>query len=304
MNVSVMADRVPRTTSEAEESVYTTIVDLVDDLAEREAVVDADIPEGYETAGVDDHLRRPLEQWETGEKPIRTVPAIHVWEAIREERLPEQVERLLTGLDVVVTAMDDVVDTPSPSKRERITLTAVIAFSGLLSFSNIPERVCGAVTDELTQYLLEIAQIPAVERETIRRLNAAKTVADEIETARFCYAYRARDIDAFATVPALVFDVDPGPVLEDLRTFRARELLYEDVVDVERDLEDRNDSPYLRLARKHGDVDAVRRRFEALLEAFSYSEQAAGDYRERLLDLEDPPEDLKARFEHAVDLVP
>lgn len=279
--------------------------ELIEDVARRERSLEGDLPAGVETLSLHERLERPLEQWDAGEKPIRTVPATVVWESVLGDAVDPVLGRTLVGLDVAVTALDDVIDIRALEKEEKVTLSSIVAFSSLLSFANFPVEQQAAFADATTEYLTAVAQIPAVECATLSRLDATVSVAEELAIARASYAYRARDIDAFATLPALVHDVGPDAdrVLKDLRTFRAHELLYEDIVDVGIDLRDENETPLVRLMRRYDDPATVCDRFESLYASFRYSTESNGAYRTDLERLENAPADVTASIEAAMAVV-
>lgn len=267
---------------------------FVCDLDERERAVGRELPLGAATAGVADRLETPLEQWETGNKPNRVVPAVVAIEAEGDTVSPALL-RLLVGLDVAITALDDLVDEGDLERTERFQLAVVATFGTLLSSAGESPCEGTAVSDALVDYYLSMAQTPAVERTVADELAAATTSRRELACSIRAYAYRAEDVAAFVTIPARVLEIEDettARLLSDLRTFRARQLLYDDLRDVETDLADGIETPIVYLLRTSTDEAAVLERLEAIVGAFPYSATGAGRYGAALTALERRPDDL------------
>lgn len=285
-------DEAIRETIERTTEAYETFVRDVD---ERERAIGRELPLDAPTAAVADRLTTPLQQWEAGVKPNRVVPAVA---AIESEgyTITTDLLRLLVGLDVAVTALDDLVDEGALERTDRFHLAVVATFGTLLSSTGSSLCEGAAVTDALVEYYLSMAQTPSVERTVADELAAATTSQRELACAIRAYAYRAEDVASFVTIPARVLDIDDSTaarLLSDLRTFRVRQLLYDDLRDVETDLANGIRTPIVDLLRTATDAAAVLERIEAIADAFPYSEAGADRYRDGLVALERRPDDLE-----------
>lgn len=258
---------------------------FVRDVGERERALGRKLPLGTATAGVADRLETPLEQWETGSKLTRVVPAVLAIEAEGNTVSPALL-RVLVGLDVAITALDDLVDEGGLERADRFRLAVVATFGTLLSSTGDSPREGATVSDALVDYYLSMAhlsmaQTPVVERTVANELAAATTSWRELVCAIRAYAYRAEDVTAFVTIPGRVLEIEDeaaARLLSDLRAFRARQLLCDDLRDVETDLADGIETPIVYLLRTATDEAAVLERIAAILCAFPYSTTGADRY--------------------------
>jgi len=270
--------------------------DLGEDVSAREDRLREDLPIGT-TAGVHAHLDRVVDDWEAGRKSLRTVPVCDVYARHLGRPLEDSMTRLLVGLDAAVNVLDDIIDTPDLSPEARVALTVNAAFSAVLIAENCPRDARDAVRDRLRDYFTALFQVPMVERRLLASMRAAANRTEALSAAEQVYAYRARDIDAFARVPASVSRLDPDVerrLLGDLRAYRARRLLFKDIRDVERDLADGDATPVIHLLRRHDDAGGAADAVLNLYGRFSYSERGRGAYGDALRSAEDPPDDLRA----------
>jgi hypothetical protein len=256
--------------------------ELIEDVAERERDLQENDPAIEEVTGVSSLLERPPETWENEQKSLRTAPSVFVYEQTGHE-VDEQTKELLTGLDASINVLDDIIDTKDLGKRERVELTANAAFSGMMSFSNTPDEYRDEVQDMVTQYLTELFQIPMVEQEEIGKIRGAEDVNEAVGPSKDSYSYRARDIDAFARIPSLFNDKEyPNSLTEDLRSFRAKELIIKDIHDVARDLEDNDITPVIELMNKAESKQEAYNAVEDLIESFEYSTEGGEQYGDQL----------------------
>jgi len=272
----------PALTREVQE-IYA---DFAREVGAHESDLSGTVPASFDVGSVRECLQLPLTLWESGRKPPRTVPALLAYERLLTSEETDAVARVLVGLDAFVTMMDEFIDTAGSDRGHRTRLAVNVAFSGLLSFSSIPATTRETVVDALVAYLLEASRIPAVEREVGEALADAPSDERAMELVRFSYGFRARDIAVFGTLPGLVHDVDPGTVeriASDLRTYRARWLLYDDIRDVGQDRENGIETPVTWLLDRHSDPEVVATRIEAVSRAFEYSN---ADYTDTLRDME------------------
>jgi len=256
--------------------------ELVKDVERREKDLQENDQAIDEVTGVSRLLKRPPETWENDQKSLRTAPSVFVYEEAGHQ-VDKSTRELLTGLDASINVLDDIIDSKDLGKRERVELTANAAFSGMMSFSNTPDEYRDEVQDMVTQYLTELFQIPMIEEEEIGKIRQAEDVNDAIEPSRESYSYRARDIDAFARIPSLFNDKEyPNSLTEDLRSFRARELIIKDIHDVARDLNDNDITPVIELMNKAESKQEAYDAVESLIDSFDYTAQGREEYGAKL----------------------
>lgn len=256
--------------------------ELVKDVERREKDLQENDQAIDEVTGVSRLLKRPPETWENDQKSLRTAPSVFVYEEAGHQ-VDKSTRELLTGLDASINVLDDIIDSKDLGKRERVELTANAAFSGMMSFSNTPDEYRDEVQDMVTQYLTELFQIPMIEEEEIGKIRQAEHVNDAIEPSRESYSYRARDIDAFARIPSLFNDKEyPNSLTEDLRSFRARELIIKDIHDVARDLNDNDITPVIELMNKAESKQEAYDAVESLIDSFDYTAQGREEYGAKL----------------------
>lgn len=286
----------------SEEEIRAIYNRFVEDVERREEKLEHDIPELDECIGVSDMLLRPPKTWEEGDKSLRTLPVL---DAYREEieGVSKETKELLVGLDANINVLDDIIDTRTLEKHEKVELTANTAFSALLAYRNVPEEHAEEFSQMALQYLTELFQIPLVERETIETIESTEDRKEVIEAAKRAYSYRARDIDVFAKAPALLNNLsttDEERISEDLRTFRAKQLVVKDVHDVERDLEDRDITPVIKIMESYEESEAFHI-IKNIISSFQYSDEGDESYAEALSNRLKPfDEQLVTRKKKAV----
>ncbi|AFK21559.1 hypothetical protein E6P09_15780 (plasmid) [Haloferax mediterranei ATCC 33500] len=277
--------------SDLNQEVYEVYRNLATEVAAYEQDAEISVPDSFDVGSVHEALDFPLTLWESGRKPTRTVPALVAYEQFLDRDEREIIVRILAGLDAFVGMLDEFIDTDQSDRRHRTKLAVNVAFSSLLSFSSIPEPNRDVVVDALSVYFVEASRIPAVEQEVARALKDETSRERAMELIRFVYGFRARDISVFGTVPALVSDVDierADRIENDLRTFRAHCLLYDDVRDIEEDLKNGIETPVMWLL-DHYDPEEVAAQIEAVYQSFEYSN---AEYTNRLCEMEPGCDDL------------
>ncbi|MFB6127892.1 MAG: hypothetical protein ABEJ79_11445 [Halolamina sp.] len=274
--------------------VRRVYADLADDVSAREQAL-ADVLPVDAAAGLSDSLWEVVDNWESGRKSLRTVPACNVYACHSEQPLGDGLIRTLTGLDATINLYDDIIDTRELSTRSKVALTVNAALAGVLTTDGCPPAAKPAVTEALFDYFTTVFQIPPVERELLGEMATVDSQRERRAAAERFYAYRSRDIDALARIPAAVLDVDDGAaqrLLEDLRTYRCRRLLFKDIRDVERHLADGDTTPVLHLLQTADQTSDVVEAIEDLYARFTYSTSGQVVYGDVLMQLESPPEDL------------
>lgn len=232
------------------------------------------------TAGIHAHVRSLVENWKTGRKSLRTVPVANVYSRL-ERSVDPSLRRTLAGLDAIVNVLDDVIDTRDLATETRIGLTVNAAFSAVLLTENAPRGNRTEVRDVLRDYFTALFQIPTVEAELFETMERARTDRNEAIAAERIYAYRARDIDALVRLPAVTIGVGPETerrLLPDLRAYRARRLLFKDIRDVERDVEDGDVTPVVHFLRTRDSIDDTATVIEELYRSFEYTDAGHEQY--------------------------
>lgn len=268
--------------------------DLADEVSTREQRIGETLPVD-ETAHLPTQLRNAAEKWESGRKSLRTVPACNAYARLCDRRVSAEAKRTLTGLDATINVFDDIIDTQTLTTQTKVALTANAAFSAAMMVESRPEGARAEINDVLLDYFAAVFQIPLVERRVLQEMMEAPSPEDQRDAAATFYAYRSRDIDAFAQIPAALMDVDTETehrVREDLRSYRARRLLFKDISDVERDLTDGDTTPLIHFLRTCETTEGVVTAIEDLYGRFSYSDMGRASYGDLLKELEAPPEDL------------
>lgn len=273
------------------ERIYT---DLADEIAVLEERLSDDLPVET-TAGLPDHLHDAVNNWEVGRKSLRTVPACNVYARHCNTPVPDAVKRTLTGLDATINVFDDIIDTRNLTTQSKIALTVNAAFSSVLMVESAPPEANAEINEILLDYFTTVFQIPLVEGDLFERMTDATSPEERRAAAEEFYAYRSRDIDAFARIPAALMDLDPAAeerLLEDLRTYRGRRLLFKDIRDVERDLADGDTTPIIYFLRTCDETEEVVDVVKTLYNRFTYSDAGLLSYGDVLEELEDRPTDL------------
>lgn len=286
---------------ETKDSIHHVYAALANDIQTREQELRDDLPVET-TANIHAHLRGVVADWDANRKSLRTVPVCHAYARQLDTPLEDSIKRLLTGLDASVNALDDIIDTKDLAMRDRIALTVNVAFSSVLIAENCPTDTREAIRDLLREYFTALFQIPLVEQDLFTTMKDATTAEQRQRAAEQIYAYRARDIDAFAGIPAITANLDAETerqLLRDLRTYRARRLLFKDIYDVERDIADDDVTPVIHLLRQYESIGDVADAVEGLYLRFSYSEGGDVQYGGILRELERPPDDLRSLLQNA-----
>lgn len=259
-------------------------------------VVDGDIPESFDidVDGAATHLRLPLRYWNAGRKSSRAVPALLAYEPHLDRSEFDELSRVLTGLDVLITVLDEIIDASTHERGARVDLAVNAAFSSLLAFASLPDDAADETVEVITRYLTEASRIPLVECEVQRKLADIDDVARAMDLIRFSYSFRARDVSAFATVPGTVADVDRetrSRIADDLHAHRVRSLLVDDVNDIKRDLNEGTETPVIWLLATLSEPGIVAERIDEVYRAFEYADGT--EYREQLRFLENRPADFR-----------
>lgn len=296
-----MTTETPRVAPKAQQ-VAAVYQSLLCDIRRRDSRLDTDSPDGIDVPSIGAELRLPLLLWATGEKPTRTVPAL-----VAHDRTFEASEtpllRALVGLDVLVTMLDEFIDRETAGGSYRLQVAINAAFASLFSFTNLPPSDAEAVVATTTDYLVQTARIPAVERAVQRELRAADTRERERELIRFAYATRAGDIAVFGRLPGIVHDTSPerlDRIVRDLITYRARYLVFDDIRDVGADRLNGDETPVGWLLATHDDPDTVRDILAAVIAQFEYEES---HYRDTLRELEREPTDVRSMIAAGMDVL-
>lgn len=261
---------------------------------------------GGPAQGIHQFISQVDDEWQSGDRTMRVHPAVNVYERVTGAPVDEDVRALLTALDAKVNAIDDIVDTRNIDWVRKIDLSVVTAFSDLLMLERLPSEHLAELAEILRNYWIELAQIPLVEQRLLGQIQSARNLHEGLAAAKSVYAYRSRDIKAFAQIPAVVIGVEE-PVADriesDLRSFRARYLLFEDFRHIKRDLREGHENPITRLVEADVEREDIRGAVRDIHEHFSYSTAAEGEYADLLRQLERRPDDLDELVTDSVQLL-
>ncbi|MFB6210137.1 MAG: hypothetical protein ABEI76_01220 [Halobacteriales archaeon] len=253
------------------ERIYT---DLADEIAVLEERLSDDLPVET-TAGLPDHLHDAVNNWEVGRKSLRTVPACNVYARHYNTPVPDAVKRTLTGLDATINVFDDIIDTRNLTTQSKIALTVNAAFSSVLMVESAPPEANAEINEILLDYFTTVFQIPLVEGDLFERMTDATSPEERRAAAEEFYDPAAEE-----------------RLLEDLRTYRGRRLLFKDIRDVERDLADGDTTPIIYFLRTCDETEEVVDVVKTLYNRFTYSDAGLLSYGDVLEELEDRPTDL------------
>jgi hypothetical protein len=229
-------------------------------------------------------------QWDQGEKSLRSVPVVNLYQRVLGRPVPDDVVRALLGIDAHINALDDIIDTQTPTKEWKTGVAAVVSFSSAYAFEHVPAEVREQILDQYYDYLVELFQIPRLEREFMAQFRQASTDVARLDAATAFYSQRGTAMKIFANIPALVLDRDFSTnIAEDLSHLKSRQLLFKDLSDVERDLQDDDVTPVLHMLQTCTTKDDVISFLENVYEQFPYSTEGRDQYGDILFSLEDAP---------------
>lgn len=267
------------------EDARSLISGLGSDLTEKESELKPILPID-DTYGLRNDLESVADDWLGGRKSVRAIPVVNVVGGELNREIPTATKRFLLCLDAQVNALDDIIDTRNLTKQDRISFTSVIAQSIGFLLQDIPDSMS---PEALQDYYVKLFQIPIVEGQKLSEFEQAMDQETRIEAAFQVYRYRARDIDGFINAFGDAKGLTTNQfhrLVEDLRSYRARRLLYKDLADVERDQKDGDRTIVLSYIDDAEDQCSVTKLIEAVAEKFEYSDRGRQHYGEILTHLE------------------
>lgn len=220
-----------------------------------------------DTVGIDDSLNELEERWRSGRKSLRSFPTIKLLEYHGDT--DEDLEEILTSFDAIINCLDDIIDTENLSKENKIVYTSNIAFStSRIADFNLQDE---ETHDYLIDYWTDIFQIPSVEEKLNNEIRESETRSEMIEAGIESYSYRAKDIDIFSDIGYNLTNLNTTKNVldEDLRTYRARELLRKDIKDIERDRQDDDLTPVIEILENAEDSEYL---LKEIYDSFEYEE--------------------------------
>lgn len=287
-----MCEKLPVSPEEIQ-AIYTEVADEIfadEESLRNEMPIDT-------TAGIAEHLTEVVDHWSDDHKSLRTTPTTNAYACELHDPPDASIQRVLVGLDAEVNVLDDIIDTKDLPTERRVALTANAAFASMLIAESAPQAHRETVATVLREYFTALFQIPLVEERLFEKMRDATTPTARREATREIYEYRARDIDAFARIPALVAGLDEQPkqrLLSDLRTYRAHRLLFKDIHDIPRDLEDDDTTPIIALLNTYDSIETITTKIEQIYDTFEYTTTGEPRYGDVLTELEGAPDDLAA----------
>lgn len=279
-----------------EGEIEKIIQEYAEKIGKREEYLEGKVKE---ILGLEEILKRPIEDLKSGRKSSRVIPALVAFERYSGE-IPESLKRTLIGFDIYIDALDDVVDTKNTDKLKRVEQTARMSHSLPLIIGGLGNLNLNKVNDGLAQYLTNLFQIPGVEKDSIEKIKKSNSHEEKIKHSKYCYDFRSKVMDGFGIIPATYFELNPketNNILNDLRTYRARHLLFKDIEDAERDIEDEDTKPILEITKEDPNPEKT---IEKLYNSFGYSPQSEETYKKDLIKLEGKPKNLDEEIEKAI----
>lgn len=288
------------------EEIHNRYLQLQKSVATREETIHTPTGDRYGIASV---LEDCVCDWKNGKKSLRTVSVLNAYEYTNYAPIETETIDAMVALDAMVNMLDDTIDTPSPSRDEKIKQTANVAFASTLLHDSIPSHVHETVTRQLYEYFTALFQIPYVESQLLEQLERAPTSHQKVNIAAQIYRYRGRVIDAFVQLPSLIYDSStqhdepPEQLVDDLHTFRARRLLFKDIGDIERDHRDEDTTPILHQLERTTSPDQVATFVEDVLAQFEYSTESHQSYRPMLRSIENEPPSIRNQLSAQLDRI-
>lgn len=252
--------------------------ELIEEVEVEEDRIEDNILGEEDSFGVNKLLERPPNTWSSGQKSLRSEAVVPVYEEFLDRELPKSIKKSLVGFDAYINSLDDIIDTGDLDEMEKVELTANTAFSGMMAFLNTTENNA-KVNGMTVKYLSELFQIPMVEQEAINDIRETDNESEVLDAAVRSYEYRSRDMDWFAKLPMKELGFDDEDIVNDLRDYRAVELLVKDLYDIPRDLEDGQITPAMLIMSKFSQEDSVDL-IESLYDRLDYD--ADNSYGEEL----------------------
>lgn len=216
-------------------------------------------------------------------KVVRSTTTIPIVEEFSGKKIPTELKKVLVTLDAVINATDDLIDTKNISIQEKVSSAIVMHFGNLLSqkflfqlvkspsYISTPSRklldiiTLGQfrrlskiedVNPILYSYLLNISQIPSIEKQTYEKiLNSSVSEENIIDVSVRCYLWRGRDVDAYLDIASMWMGIDTEnhERLKKLtRSYRAIQLLNKDREDLDYDIENETKTPLTALSARYG----------------------------------------------------
>jgi len=286
-------------------TVYAEYETFVETVRRRESDLPAALPL-QNPYPVHKPMQQLAERWRTGEKSLWTLPVVNVYHRVLEETVPDAILRGLVGLDATISTLDDIIDTPHLSTAEKVDLCIIAAFANAYAFGQLPAEHQDDIVDTYLDYLTMLFQIPRVEHRLLKQFRAADTKTERKTVGHDFYRYRGKAITVFAELPALLLDLSEDvtrQVVSDLEQLRARQLIFKDLTDMERDVQDHDPTPILILLQHHDTPAQIAAFIRGLADQFTYSAAGKKQYRDVLHMLEHRPEDLRQVIEHQLTVI-
>lgn len=274
------------------------------DVAEREAATAEQQPVDETPIALHQLLDRPPQSWNGGEKALRTVPVAVAFEEHLGRELADWKINVMAGLDAYINCADDSIDSRPNSTVEQVELEFNKAQALRMVYEHVPQEHQNEAFTHISNYLTDVYSIPGAEPAMVEHIQARDNGPD-IEAAADLYEHQARDIDGFIEIAAVGTNLDGSydRLKNDLRTYRAHNLLFDDIVDVEQDLDDGDRSAIIALTEKYPDGEQLSSYVDTLYEDFEYSEESNGEYREQLKALENRPERMNQELSDLLPIV-
>lgn len=203
-------------------------------------------------------LEDSVNDWENSRKASRTTSTIFfLQKKIGRKIEDKELIRTLTSLDAQVNALDDLID-KNLGKEEKVKIAAQVAYAGIFTWSSVSVERKNLIQEILINYFDHLFQIPKIEEKKLAEMRKANKEDDLIQAAADSYRLRAEDITAFAKISASFLEIDENSLLDEIKNFRAREMISIDIQDIERDLEENDPTPVIFLLQNYQKDEAMR----------------------------------------------
>lgn len=250
------------------ERVGERLEEIISDAREREEyLIENELP--GDSIGLPDIISGITDDWDSDRKSVRTVPVANSYEALENEPAPDEMLDILVGLDIYINSQDDAIDEESQSKYDRAVKSARSSHAIPMLIPEDGEVSARKIAGTLQRYFHDLYQIPQIEGEVIENLENGEDVVDNVFREA---AYRGNGISGFSGIAMHYSNADADEkqqFVEDSIAFRGKELLYKDIHDVGRDLQDGDETPMIWLLRNYN-VPEARNMLEEAFDRFEY----------------------------------
>lgn len=199
-----------------------------------------------------------VRDWKNSRKASRTTSTLFFLQQKTGSKIEnKELIKTLTSLDAQVNALDDLID-KDLEKKQKVKIAVQVAYSSIFTWSSINDRKREFVEDILIDYFENLSQIPKIEEKKLERIKETEKEEEIIQASAESYTVRAEDINAFIKIAAKALNIEENKFLEEIKKFRAREMIAIDLEDIERDLEENDPTPVVYLLKNYETEKAAK----------------------------------------------